>query len=422
MPAAKLFEQLMQLPAAVRQYLLITFNYWSFTLTDGALRMLVVLHFHDLGYTPFAIAMLFLFYEIFGVVTNLVGGYLGARLGLNRTMNLGLGMQVLALGMLLVPAASLSLWLAGVPWVMAAQALSGVAKDLNKMSAKSAIKLLVPKGEQGKLYKWVALLTGSKNALKGAGFFLGGVLLALLGFELAIATMASMLGLVWLLSLVMLKKDLGKAKNKPKFTEIFSKSRSVNILSAARLFLFAARDVWFVVALPVYLASKFGWDHWAVGGFLAVWVIGYGIVQTLAPKITGNHQHQSLAVGAVPDGRSALIWASILAFIPALIASAIQFSFYPEASLLLGLMLFGALFAVNSSLHSYLIVSYASEEAVSLDVGFYYMANAMGRLVGTVLSGWVYQSHGLVACLWMSTAFIATTALISIKLPRQAKE
>ncbi|MGL4580738.1 MAG: organoarsenical effux MFS transporter ArsJ [Shewanella xiamenensis] len=422
MPAAKLFEQLMQLPAAVRQYLLITFNYWSFTLIDGALRMLVVLHFHDLGYTPFAIAMLFLFYEIFGVVTNLLGGYLGARLGLNRTMNLGLGMQVLALGMLLVPAASLPLWLAGVPWVMAAQALSGVAKDLNKMSAKSAIKLLVPKGEQGKLYKWVALLTGSKNALKGAGFFLGGVLLALLGFELAIATMASMLGLVWLLSLVMLKKDLGKAKNKPKFTEIFSKSRSVNILSAARLFLFAARDVWFVVALPVYLASKFGWDHWAVGGFLAVWVIGYGIVQTLAPKITGNHQHQSLAVGAVPDGRSALIWASILAFIPALIASAIQFSFYSEASLLLGLMLFGALFAVNSSLHSYLIVSYASEEAVSLDVGFYYMANAMGRLVGTVLSGWVYQSHGLVACLWMSTAFIATTSLISIKLPRQAKE
>nr|WP_320126770.1 organoarsenical effux MFS transporter ArsJ [uncultured Shewanella sp.] len=422
MSAAKHFDQLMQLPAAVRQYLLITFNYWSFTLTDGALRMLVVLHFHDLGYSPLAIAMLFLFYEIFGVVTNLLGGYLGARLGLNRTMNVGLGMQVFALAMLLVPAASLPLWLAGVPWVMAAQALSGVAKDLNKMSAKSAIKLLVPKGEQGKLYKWVALLTGSKNALKGAGFFLGGVLLALLGFELAIATMASMLGLVWLLSLVMLKKDLGKAKNKPKFTEIFSKSRSVNILSAARLFLFAARDVWFVVALPVYLASKFGWDHWAVGGFLAVWVIGYGIVQTLAPKITGNQQHQGLAVGVAPDGRSALIWASLLAFVPALIASAIQFSFYPEASLLLGLMLFGALFAVNSSLHSYLIVSYASEEAVSLDVGFYYMANAMGRLVGTVLSGLVYQAYGLAACLWISTAFIGITAMISIKLPRQVAE
>lgn len=420
--AAKPFEQLMQLPAAVRQYLLITFNYWSFTLTDGALRMLVVLHFHDLGYSPLAIAMLFLFYEIFGVVTNLIGGWLGARLGLNRTMNLGLGMQVFALGMLLVPAANLPLWLAGVPWVMAAQALSGIAKDLNKMSAKSAIKLLVPKGEQGKLYQWVALLTGSKNALKGAGFFLGGALLALLGFELAIATMAILLGLVWLLSLVMLKKDLGKAKNKPKFTEIFSKSRSVNILSAARLFLFAARDVWFVVALPVYLASQLGWDHWAVGGFLAVWVIGYGIVQTLAPKITGNRQAQSQLIDSPPDGRSALIWASMLAFVPALIACAIQFSFYPEASLLLGLMLFGALFAVNSSLHSYLIVSYASEDAVSLDVGFYYMANAMGRLVGTVLSGLVYQAYGLAACLWISTAFIGITAMISIKLPRQVAE
>ncbi|MCI2963921.1 MULTISPECIES: organoarsenical effux MFS transporter ArsJ [Shewanella] len=420
--AAKPFELLMQLPAAVRQYLLITFNYWSFTLTDGALRMLVVLHFHELGYSPLAIAMLFLFYEIFGVVTNLIGGWLGARLGLNRTMNLGLGMQVFALAMLLVPAASLPLWLAGVPWVMAAQALSGIAKDLNKMSAKSAIKLLVPKGEQGKLYKWVALLTGSKNALKGAGFFLGGALLALLGFELAIATMAILLGLVWLLSLMMLKKDLGKAKNKPKFTEIFSKSRSVNILSAARLFLFAARDVWFVVALPLYLASQLGWDHWAVGGFLAVWVIGYGIVQTLAPKITGNRQAQSQLIDTAPDGRSALIWASMLAFVPALIASAIQFSFYPEASLLLGLMLFGALFAVNSSLHSYLIVSYASEDAVSLDVGFYYMANAMGRLVGTVLSGLVYQAYGLAACLWISTAFIGITAMISIKLPRQAVE
>ena len=419
MPAAKLFEQLMQLPAAVRQYLLITFNYWSFTLTDGALRMLVVLHFHDLGYTPFAIAMLFLFYEIFGVVTNLIGGYLGARLGLNRTMNLGLGMQVMALAMLLVPAASLPLWLAGVPWVMAAQALSGIAKDLNKMSAKSAIKLLVPKGEQGKLYHWIALLTGSKNALKGAGFFLGGALLAGLGFNMAIAAMMAVLALVWLMSLALLKKDLGKAKNKPKFTEIFSKSRSVNILSAARLFLFAARDVWFVVALPVYLASQWGWDHWAVGGFLALWVIGYGIVQTLAPKITGASKAEAGTLQRIPDGYTALVWSTLLAFIPALIALCLYLDFSPQLSLILGLMLFGGLFAINSSLHSYLIVSYASEEAVSLDVGFYYMANAMGRLVGTVLSGWVYQSYGLVACLWISTAFIAMTAQISIKLPRQ---
>ena len=215
--------KLMQLPDSIKQYLIITGNYWAFTLTDGALRMLVVLHFHSLGYSPFDIAMLFLFYEVFGVITNLLGGWLGAKFGLNRTMNIGLGMQVLALSMLLVP----PVWLT-VPWVMAAQALSGMAKDLNKMSAKSAIKLLVPQDAQGQLYQWIAVLTGSKNALKGIGFFIGGALLSLFGFSWAIGLMAVLLTLVWLLSLLLLKQDLGKAKNKPKFKELFSKSRTIN--------------------------------------------------------------------------------------------------------------------------------------------------------------------------------------------------
>jgi hypothetical protein len=244
-------QAIKHLSSEVRQYLIITANYWAFTLTDGALRMLVVLHFYQLGYSPLQIAMLFLFYEIFGVITNLVGGWLGAHLGLNKTMNIGLALQVLALSMLLVPPSMLA-----IPWVMAAQALSGIAKDLNKMSAKSSIKLLVPANDQGMLYKWVALLTGSKNALKGAGFFLGGAMLTLLGFTGAIASMAAALTLVWILSLMMLERDLGKAKNKPKFSAIFSKSRTINFLSAARLFLFGARDVWFVVALPVFLASN----------------------------------------------------------------------------------------------------------------------------------------------------------------------
>ena len=247
-------KALSALAPEVKQYLLVTGNYWAFTLTDGALRMLVVLHFHSLGYSPLQIAALFLFYEIFGVVTNLVGGYLGARLGLNRTMNIGLAMQVVALLMLTVPAA----WLT-VPWAMGAQALSGIAKDLNKMSAKSSIKLLVPDAQQGTLYKWVAILTGSKNALKGVGFFLGGALLAVLGFAGAVLTMAGVLAVIWIASLFLLKKDLGKAKAKPKFKDILSKSRAINILSAARLFLFGARDVWFVVALPVYLSTVFGW-------------------------------------------------------------------------------------------------------------------------------------------------------------------
>ncbi len=394
------------LPSHIKQYLIITGNYWAFTLTDGALRMLVVQYFHQLGYSPFNIAMLFLFYEIFGVVTNLVGGWLGARLGLNNTMNIGLGLQIVALAMLAVPADMLT-----IMYVMVAQALSGIAKDLNKMSAKSAIKMLVPSDAQGKLYQWVAILTGSKNALKGLGFFLGGILLTLFEFRGAVLLMAVLLACVWVMSLLSLKADLGKAKNKPKFIDIFSKSPAINLLSAARMFLFGARDVWFVVALPVILAVTFAWDHWWVGGFMASWVIGYGIVQSFAPYVTGKKH------GKVPTGRAAFVWAGYLLLIPAAIALALHFNFYIHVTLIAGLMLFGAVFAINSSLHSYLIVSYAGHDGVSLDVGFYYMANAMGRLIGTVLSGLVYQIYGLEACLWISSGFIALATLISFKLP-----
>jgi len=403
-------KALSALSAEVRQYLVVTGNYWAFTVTDGALRMLVVLYFHGLGYTPLQIAALFLFYEIFGVITNLVGGYLGARLGLNRTMNIGLFMQVCALLMLTVPAA----WLT-VPWVMAAQALSGIAKDLNKMSAKSSIKLLVSDNQQGTLYKWVAILTGSKNALKGVGFFLGGALLALLGFSGAVLGMACALAMVWIGSLMLLNKDLGKASAKPRFKDILSKSPAINSLSAARMFLFGARDVWFVVALPVYLSSVFGWNFWMVGGFLATWVIGYGFVQSIAPAITAKRD------GRVPDGRVAFIWAVWLAGLPAAIALGLDTSLPAQSVLIGGLLLFGALFAVNSSLHSYLIVSYAKEDGVSLDVGFYYMSNAMGRLIGTLLSGWAYQAYGLQACLWISSLFIILAAVLSLRLPRHVE-
>lgn len=388
--------------AAIRQYLVITGSYWAFTLTDGALRMLVVLHFHQLGYTPLEIALLFIFYEVFGVVTNLVGGYLGARMGLNRTMNAGLFLQVVALALLAVPAAMLT-----VPWVMTAQALSGIAKDLNKMSAKSGIKLLVPDEQQGTLYKWVAILTGSKNTLKGVGFFLGGVLLMVAGFKGAVILMAVALSLVWLASLFLPGQDLGKSKAKPRFREILSKSRAINVLSAARMFLFGARDVWFVVALPVYMASAFGWDNWQVGSFMASWVIGYGLIQTIAPRITG---HSGGKAGAV-------LWAAVLAVVPAVIAGVLMAGWPAQLVVIGGLLLFGVVFAINSSLHSYLIVSYARGDGVSLDVGFYYMSNASGRLLGTVLSGWVYQAYGLVACLWVSAALVAIAALLSVWLP-----
>lgn len=398
----------MSLTADQRQYLLITGNYWAFTLTDGALRMLVVLHFHQLGYTPLAIAMLFLFYELFGVVTNLVGGYLGARIGLNRTMQLGLGLQVVALLALTLPPAMIT-----IPWLMGAQALSGIAKDLNKMSAKSSVKLMVANDAQSTLYHYVALLTGSKNALKGFGFFGGALLLTLLGFRGALLLMAGLLALVGVASLRLLQRDLGKAKAKPKFREIWSKSRALNLLSAARLLLFGARDCWFVVALPVFLADHLGWSDWQTGAFMACWIIGYGLVQAVAPRVTGKSR------GIVPDGATAMSWALTLTLITAALALAVSLGWQLQAVVVAGLLLFGAVFAVNSSLHSYLIVSLAKADGVSLDVGFYYMANAMGRLIGTLLSGYLYQHAGLAACLWVAALFLLATTLISIFLPRR---
>ncbi len=390
----------------MRQYAIITGSYWAFTLTDGALRMLVVLYFHQLGYSPLDIALLFLFYELFGVVTNLLGGWIAARVGLAATLIGGLFLQVGALSMLLVDDAHLT-----VAYVMAAQALSGIAKDLNKMSAKSSVKLIAGEGE-GRLYRWIAALTGSKNALKGIGFFLGGALLSSIGFRSAIGAMAAALGLIGLITLFVLDKQLGKTSFKPKFTDLWSKSPEVNRLSAARLFLFGARDVWFVVALPVFLQLELGWSGVAVGTLLAVWVMGYGLVQATAPAITG------LRSGRHPDGSTAVRWGAALAGLPALIIGLQALGVDPELAVVAGLIAFGAVFAINSAVHSYLIVSYAEADGVSLDVGFYYMSNAAGRLLGTVCSGWIYQQWGFEACLLVSTGFVAIATVISMALPK----
>ncbi len=398
-------QRLATLSADIKQYLVVTGNYWAFTLTDGALRMLIVLYFHQLGFSPLSIAMLFLFYEVFGVVTNLVGGYLGARIGLNNTMNIGLAIQIIALFMLAVPAELLT-----IAYVMCAQALSGIAKDLNKMSAKSAIKMLVAAGQEGTLFKWVAILTGSKNALKGLGFFLGGLLLTLLSFKGAVLVMGGALAVVWCYSMYALRDNLGRAKNKPRFTDIFSKSRSINILSGARLFLFGARDVWFVVALPVFLSQMFNWQHWTVSAFLALWVIGYGFVQSITPKLIQLNK-------GISPAKETCKWAVLLSIVTIIIALSLYFQWFVQVILLVGLMLFGIIFAINSSLHSYLIVSMADADGVSLDVGFYYMANAMGRLIGTLLSGWIFQLYGLQACLAISFLFIILAAILSMKLP-----
>ena len=397
---------------ALEQYQRVTANYWAFTLTDGALRMLVVFHFHQLGYTSLEIAFLFLFYEFFGILTNLYGGWLGARFGLRLTLWLGTWLQIGALLMLIPVAESWPKWWS-VAYVMAAQALSGIAKDLNKMSAKSAIKTVVKSNDGAQqLFRWVALLTGSKNALKGVGFFLGGVLLTTLGFNASVGVMAAGLMLAFLVTLG-LPADMGQMKRKPKVLSLLSKREGINVLSLARLFLFGARDVWFVVALPVFLETALGWRFWEVGSFMGLWVIGYGIVQGSAPALRRSWgQTSSPGISAVQ------FWSALLTAIPALIAIALWRQVAdPGLAIVAGLAAFGVVFAMNSSIHSYMVLAYSDSESVSLDVGFYYMANAAGRLLGTLLSGAVFLIGGLQACLWCSSAMVALAWLFSLRLP-----
>ena len=394
----------------LRNYVLVTGAYWADTLADGASRVLVLFYFYELGYSPLAVASLFLFYEFFGIVTNLVGGWLAARMGLKATLFMGLGVQVCALGMLaLVPEA----WLV-VAFVMAAQALSGIAKDLTKMSSKSAVKLVVPKDANSTLFRWVALLTGSKNALKGVGFFAGGLLLTVVGFQTAMLLLAGMVLSALLVTATLMRGELGRPDRRARFGQMFSNNPAVNMLAGARLFLFASRDVWFVVGLPVYLRSVLGWSFWEVGTFLAVWVIGYGAVQASAPRFLRRGSDKA---GAQPDGRSAAWLAFVLAAFPAGIAIALTADLDPAIVLVGGLIVFGVVFAMNSAVHSYLILFYADDDKVAMNVGFYYMANAAGRLTGTVLSGALYQWQGLTACLWASCLFVLVAACMSLLLP-----
>ena len=405
----------------IQQYSVVTANYWAFTLTDGALRLLVVGHFHELGYTTLQIALLFLFYEFFGIITNLYGGWIGARYGLRLTLWIGTILQIIALFML-IPVKEDWPVIFSVAYVMVAQAVSGIAKDLNKMSAKSAVKTVVPETNDGndtgqkQLFKWVAILTGSKNALKGVGFFLGGLLYKLFGFNNAVGIMGFGLCLAFLLTLI-LPGEIGKMKTKPAFNDLFSKSNAINILSAARFSLFGARDVWFVVALPVFLDMAFGWDYMEIGLFLGAWVIGYGIVQASAPAIRKMWGQKES-----PDRKAIQFWSAVLMVIPSLIGIALWRESSPSIAIILGLTIFGFVFAMNSSTHSYMILAYSDNEKVSLNVGFYYMANAAGRLIGTLLSGLLFMigrnaSVGLQYCLYFSSLLIFLSWISSLKLP-----
>ena len=364
--------------------MVVTASYWGFTLTDGALRMLVLLYFHTLGYSPLQLAFLFLLYELMGIITNLVGGWVGARFGLKITLFLGLALQITALMGL---SALDNNWseVISISYVLVVQGLSGVAKDLCKMSSKSAVKLIVSKNNHSELFKLVSILTGSKNALKGVGFFLGGLLLASFGFVYSLWIMAGALGFVLFGCVLFFNNSIGKLGGKTKVSDIFSNSWSINMLSAARVFLFGARDVWFVVGVPVFLYTS-GWTFTMVGGFMAFWTIGYGIIQASAPSVV-RRSSDGLS-SEVPGAR---LWSLILSFVAIFIGILLVIQTENvDWILVIGLSIFGFAFAVNSSVHSYLILAYAGSEKAAEDVGFYYAANAVGRFIGCMAYAYVY--------------------------------
>lgn len=415
--------------SGVAAYLVVTLGYWAFMLTDGALRMLVLLHFHKLGFSPLQLAYLFLGYELMGVITNLSAGWIAARYGLTRTLYAGLLIQIAALLALALLDETWTL-VASVAFVMAVQAASGVAKDLTKMSAKSAVKILAPEGEQGALFRWVALLTGSKNAVKGLGFLLGAALLATAGFEAAVLGMAAAISIVFVLCAVLMPPGLPKGKAKAAFRDVFSKDANINGLSAARMFLFGARDVWFVVGVPIYFYAAFSDGSaegnraafFLIGTFMAVWIMFYGAVQAAAPRIL-DAKRASLE----DTVRAARNWAGFLTAIPLALALA-AYALGPTppttaltAILVGGLILFGGVFAVNSAVHSYLILAFSKGERVTMDVGFYYMSNAAGRLIGTLLSGLSYQLGGLALCLATAALMAALSWAAAARLAARAE-
>lgn len=399
----------------MRNYAVVTAAYWGFTLTDGALRMLVLLHFFQLGYSPFTLAFLFLLYEAAGIGANLIGGWLATRFGIARMLAVGLSAQVA--GFLLLSAVSPT-WGAAlsVAWVVVAQGVCGVAKDLTKTASKSAIKVSHDEarreGGESRLFQWVAFFTGSKNAMKGFGFFLGGLLLEVLGFRGALWAMAAALLLVLVGVLLALPPMMGRARASKSARELFAKNTGVNLLAGARVFLFGARDVWFVVGLPVFLYAS-GWTFTMVGGFLAVWTIGYGIIQASAPAMVRRS-----ADGLSTEVPAARHWSLALMMVPALLALMMLLG-TPRADLFvpIGLCVFGVLFAVNSSVHSYLVLAYAGSEKAAEDVGFYYAANAVGRFMGTLFSGLLYMAGGLAGCLLGATAMLLLCWLITLALP-----
>jgi len=371
-------------------FIFITFAYWFFMLSDGALRMIVLLHFHSIGFSPLQLAYLFLLYEFFGMITNLTAGWIAKKIGLNITLYFGLILQIISLITLTQIDKSWSVSTTVIV-VMFIQGISGIAKDLTKMSAKSSVKLLAPQENQ-KLFKWVALLTGSKNAVKGLGFLLGALLLTFFNFHFSLIIMSVILTIILILTFFLLPNNLLTVNKKIKFIEIFSNNSNVNYLSLGRVFLF------FYNILSNGIQDDNHKAFFIIGSFMAIWTIFYGFIQSITPKILS----ETKALYS-----QAKVWANILIIIP-LILIILNINFN-ESKLIITIVLlfiFGFVFAINSSIHSFLILKFTDKDRVTLDVGFYYMSNAFGRLIGTLLSGLSFEYGGFSLCLILTTILL----------------
>jgi len=231
----------------LRPFVIISITYLLFTVTDGAIRMIVLLHAYSKSFSALQVAVMFTLYELAGVFTNLAAGMMGARWGIRFTLIVGLCLQIFSYGLLFGWNDDWSQRTA-IIYVTIAQMFAGIAKDLTKLGGKTVTKLVTPEGRHTRLFRLVSLLTGWKNSLKGVGYFRGSALLEV-SYDAALGFMIGLIVIAMPFAIFGLDKNLGTAKKKnASLKEIFVLDNfNLNVLSLARLFLFASRDFWFEV-------------------------------------------------------------------------------------------------------------------------------------------------------------------------------
>lgn len=421
--------------AGMRAFASVSLCYLLFTTTDGALRMVVLFYAFTLGFSAWDVALMFSLYELAGIATNLLAGVAGARWGIKSTLLVGLGVQLAGISMLFGfniawtdPGAR---WKA-LAWVAVANGVGGIAKDLVKLGGKTVSKLVTPDEKQSRLFAVVAWLTGMKNSMKGVGYFVGAASLSV-SLEFALGLNLALICIAIPIALFGLPRDVGKARSRNlSLRAILIPARNVQRLSFARAFLFGSRDLWFEVVLPFYLrdvARGLGWSRFAAGAFLAAFIIIYGQIQTATPRYVLSPLCQEPANKLVQT-----LWNSVLTAVPLVLAvlftssDAFREHRVPEMTGAICALLacFCIVFAVNSSIHSYLIVRYSAGDKVAADIGFYYMSNAAGRFVGTLVSGALYEwsagadkTRAMGWCFVASTAFCAASALLTTRIDDQ---